>query len=117
LVRVICSKCKQPHPPSDAELEYSGITKEMAEGATFMKGAGCSSCQQSGFRGRLGIFELMPMTSRIRELAFQGASTQDIRKAAISEGMSTLYDDGIQKVLKGITTLPEVHRVAKRVVS
>ncbi|MEX0936925.1 MAG: ATPase, T2SS/T4P/T4SS family [Pirellulales bacterium] len=117
LVRIVCAKCKQPHHPSDAELEASGITKEMAEGATFMKGAGCSSCQQAGFRGRLGIFELMPMTSRIRELAFQGASTQEIRKAAISEGMATLYDDGIRKALKGITTLPEVHRVAKRIVS
>ena len=77
-------------------------------------GQGLRNCQKSGYRGRLGIFELMLMTSKIRELAFQGASTQDIRRAAIGGGMTTLYDDGIRKVLRGITTLEEVMRVAKR---
>ena len=86
----------------------------MTEGASFMKGRGCGHCGKSGYRGRLGIFELMLMTGPIRELAFQGASTQDIRKVAIEKGMSTLYADGIAKVLKGITTLDEVYRVAKR---
>ncbi|HWB09106.1 MAG TPA: ATPase, T2SS/T4P/T4SS family [Pirellulales bacterium] len=114
LVRVICPKCKQPHRPSDASLEAAGITAEMAATATFMKGKGCSNCNKSGYRGRLGIFELMLMTSKIRELAYQGASTQDLRKVAIGQGMSTLYHDGINKVLRGITTLEEVFRVAKR---
>jgi type IV pilus assembly protein PilB len=63
----------------------------------------------------LGIFELMLMTSRIRELSFQGASTQDLRRAAVGQGMTTLYDDGIKKVLRGITTPEEVLRVAKKV--
>lgn len=79
-----------------------------------MKGKGCNHCGNGGYRGRLGIFELMTMTSKIRELAFQGASTQDIRKAAIKGGMTTLYDDGIRKVLEGITTIEEVFRVAKK---
>jgi type IV pilus assembly protein PilB len=114
LVRVICPKCKQPFKPSDASLEAAGITPEMAATASFMKGKGCSNCSKSGYRGRLGIFELMLMTSRIRELAYQGASTQDLRKAAISQGMHTLYQDGINKVLRGITTVEEVFRVAKR---
>ena len=115
LVRVVCTKCKQPHMPGEAALELAGITPEMAAGATFMRGKGCSHCSKSGYRGRLGIYELMLMSSKIRELAFQGASTQDIRKAAIGVGMTTLYDDGIRKVLRGITTLEEVARVAKRV--
>ncbi len=115
LVRVVCTKCKQPHIPSESALEAAGITPEMAAGATFMRGKGCSHCSKSGYRGRLGIYELMLMGSKIRELAFQGASTQDIRKAAIAVGMTTLYDDGIRKVLRGITTLEEVARVAKRV--
>jgi type IV pilus assembly protein PilB len=80
-----------------------------------MKGRGCSNCGNSGYRGRLGIFELMMMTAKLRELAFQGANTQDIRKEAVKGGMTTLYDDGIRKVLEGITTIDEVFRVAKRV--
>ena len=63
----------------------------------------------------MGIYELMKMTPRIRELAFESASTQEITKAALSQGMKTLYDDGILKVLKGITTIEEVLRVAKRI--
>jgi len=115
LVRVNCSKCKAPYTPSDASLEAAGITPEMAAAATFMKGKGCGNCTKSGYRGRLGIFELMMMTSKIRELAFEGASTQNIRKVAVGQGMSTLYHDGIRKVLKGITTIEEVFRVAKKV--
>jgi type IV pilus assembly protein PilB len=114
LVRVVCSKCKQPHMPRDSELQSAGITPEQAASATFMKGRGCNNCGHSGYRGRLGIFELLMMTSKIRELAFQGASTQDIRKEALRGGMSTLYDDGIRKVLDGITTIDEVFRVAKK---
>ena len=114
LVRVVCTKCKQPYTPSDAVLDAAGITPEMAAKATFMKGKGCDHCQRRGYRGRLGIFELMIMTSKIRELAFEGAPTQAIRKAALAHGMTTLYHDGIHKVLKGITTIEEVFRVAKR---
>lgn len=114
LVRVVCSKCKQPHTPRDSELEAAGITPEMVAEATFMKGRGCSHCGQSGYRGRLGVFELMTMNSRIRELTFEGASTQEIRKEAIKLGMTTLYDDALLKVCKGITTIDEVFRVAKR---
>ncbi len=114
LVRVICTKCKQPYTPTDAQLEAAGITPEMAASATFMKGTGCSHCGKSGYRGRLGIFELMVINSKVRELAFAGATTEEIRRAAIKNGMTTLYDDGIRKVCSGITTLEEVFRVAKR---
>jgi type IV pilus assembly protein PilB len=114
LVRVVCSKCKQPHTPTDAQLDAAGITPEQAASATFMKGAGCSHCGKSGYRGRLGIFELMVMNSKVRELAFAGATTVELRKAAVKSGMTTLYEDGINKVLGGITTLEEVFRVSKR---
>ncbi|EAQ80007.1 GspE/PulE family protein [Blastopirellula marina] len=115
LVRIICDKCKSPFTPSDAVLEQAGITPEQAATATFMKGRGCGNCQRTGYKGRRGIFELMPMSSKIRELAFEGASTQEIRRAAVSLGMATLYDDGILKAMKGLTTLEEVFRVAKQV--
>ncbi len=115
LVRVICEKCKTPAKPSKAVLEEAGITPEMAETATFMKGRGCGNCQRSGYRGRMAIFELMPMNSRLRELAFQGASTQKIRRAAVETGMDTLFIDGVKKAMQGKTTLEEVFRVAKKV--
>jgi type IV pilus assembly protein PilB len=114
LVRVNCTKCKQPYEPLDTQIEAAGITPEMLKGATFMKGRGCANCQKSGYKGRLGIFELMVMTNKIRELAFQGAPTVEIRRAACSQGMKVMFDDGIAKALRGITTLDEVFRVAKR---
>jgi type IV pilus assembly protein PilB len=115
LVRVVCPKCKAPHTPRKSELEAAGITPKMAEDATFMKGKGCANCQRGGYRGRIGVYELMMMTGKIRELVFQKASSQEIRRAAITaDGMKTLYRDGINKVLRGITTLEEVYRVAKR---
>jgi type IV pilus assembly protein PilB len=114
LVRVNCPKCKQPHTPSEAVLEAAGVPLELASKATFMKGKGCSNCNKTGYRGRLGIYELMPMTSRIRELSFQGVSTQELRKAALAQGMRSLYQDGVAKALRGVTTLEEVFRVAKK---
>jgi type IV pilus assembly protein PilB len=114
LVRLICSKCKEPYQPKESMLEEGGITPEMAAGATFMHGRGCKNCQNSGYRGRQGIFELMIISNKIRELIFQNVGTQELRKMAIAQGMSTLYNDGIRKVLKGVTTLEEVYRVAKK---
>jgi type IV pilus assembly protein PilB len=113
LVRVSCQKCKKPYTPSDAELREAKITPEMVTKATFMRGKGCGYCNNKGYRGRMAIFELMMMTSKIREMTFQQASTVEIRKAAVKEGMSTLFDDGIKKVLRGITTVEEVMRVAR----
>jgi len=114
LVRVVCTKCKQPYMPSDAVLENAGIRREIAEKAHFAKGKGCGNCQRSGYRGRIGIYELLLMKSKIREIAFQGGSTQEIRKVAMANGMKTLYQDGMIKAMKGITTIEEVFRVAKR---
>jgi type IV pilus assembly protein PilB len=111
---VVCPKCKQPHQPLDTQLEEAGITPEMAKTATFMKGRGCVNCQKSGYKGRLGIFELMVMNNKIRELAFQGAATQDIRRAAVASGMNVMFEDGVQKAMRGITSLEEVFRVSKK---
>jgi type IV pilus assembly protein PilB len=114
LVRVICPRCKQPHTPLDSQLEQAGITPEQMKTATFMKGRGCVNCQKSGYKGRLGIFELMVMNNKIRELAFQGAATTDIRRAAVSTGMTVMYNDGVNKALRGVTSLEEVFRVSKK---
>jgi len=113
LVRLICQKCKEPHTPPEAALETAGITPEMVAKATFMKGRGCNACNGTGYRGRTAIFELMLMSSKLRELTFNEAPTGLIRRTAATEGMKTLYQDGIDKVLAGVTTLDEVFRIAK----
>ncbi|MDX1946992.1 MAG: GspE/PulE family protein [Pirellulaceae bacterium] len=114
LVRIICPKCKQPIQLSDAVLRDAGIPPQVAAQATFMKGKGCANCNKGGFRGRQGIFELMLIQSKIREMIFKNVSAVEIRKVAISLGMKTLYVDGIRKVMRGMTTLEEVYRNAKR---
>jgi len=114
LVRIICPKCKQPHSPPQSQLDVAGITPEMAAKATFARGRGCSHCRGAGFRGRLGIFELLLMSSKVRELTFQEAPTDKLRRAATGEGMRTLYWDGISKAMRGLTTLEQVLQTAKR---
>ena len=114
LVRLNCANCKQPHEPLESELQAAGFTPEQLARANFMKGRGCVKCQKRGYKGRMGIFELMVLNNKIRELAFQGAATQDIRRAAVDGGMRLMFDDGLEKVLQGQTTLDEVFRVAKR---
>lgn len=108
LVRVNCTKCKEPHKPPIDEIKAAGITKEQLANANFMKGRGCNHCRQGGYRGRQGIFELMRMTSQLRELTFAQAPTQEIRRKARAGGMATLLYDGVLKALKGMTTLDEV---------
>ncbi len=114
LVRVICNRCKKPWQPTQAILDQAGITPEMAKNAEFSRGVGCNYCNKTGYRGRLAIFEIMKITSGIRELIFQNKSSVEIRERAIEEGMNTLYQDGLSKVLKGITSLEEVFRIAKK---
>ena len=114
LVRVICPRCKQPHKYTKEVLESAGITPEMANGAKFMKGVGCNHCNRSGYRGRIAVYEIMRLTSKIREHIFKNSTTAQIRETAMAEGMSTLFQDGILKVLNGITTIEEVFRVTKK---
>jgi type IV pilus assembly protein PilB len=108
LVRVVCPKCKAPDQPSEAELAGAGLTPDVLRTANFQRGRGCSHCNHTGYRGRLGIFEMLRMSSAMREMTFRREPTQAIRRQARLMGMRTLLEDGIQKGLKGITTLEEV---------
>jgi type IV pilus assembly protein PilB len=108
LVRVNCVKCREPISPDEDQLRSAGVSPEMIAKATFMKGRGCNHCRQSGYRGRIGIYEMMRMTGPLRELTFAQAPAQDLRRKARAGGMRTLLEDGIQKALKGNTTLEEV---------
>jgi len=108
LVRRICPKCKAPDQPSAAEIKAAGITPEQLKTATFMKGRGCSNCNQTGYRGRMGIYELLRMNRALREGTFKREPAQALRRIARQGGMYTLLDDGVVKALKGATTLEEV---------
>lgn len=112
LIRVVCPKCKKPDKPSPDELKSIGLVPERVANANFVRGSGCNHCNHTGYRGRLGIFELMPITTAIRELTFRREPHMVIRRQARLAGMKTLLEDGIEKVLKGTTTLDEVIEVA-----
>jgi type IV pilus assembly protein PilB len=108
LVRIVCPKCKEPDKPPAAEFKAAGLSSERIATATFMRGRGCNYCHHSGYRGRLGIFEMLKLNSGIREMTFNREPTQTIRRQARLLGMRTLLEDGVNKAVKGITTLDEV---------
>src|SRR5262249_19108872 len=108
LVRLVCPKCKEPDEPDPAEIKAAGLTPDQLARATFMRGRGCNHCHHTGYRGRKGIFEMLKMNSALREMTFNRSPTQEVRRQARLHGMRTLLEDGIEKSLKGITTLEEV---------
>ncbi len=114
LVRRICPECKEVDDNPDTRyLRALGLKKNDISGKTFYKGGGCSRCNNTGYKGRMAIFELLEMNTEIRELAFACAPTQELRKAALAGGMRALVDDGIKKMFQGYTTPEEVARVAQ----
>lgn len=114
LVRTICKKCRTKFTPSEAVLKDAGFTPEMIERATFMKGKGCNHCGGSGYRGRMGIHEILMIDVKVREMIFADASVLEIRDYAVANGMRLLYWDGMDKVMGGFTTIDEVYRVANK---
>ena len=114
LVRRICPNCKVvDENPDPRYLRLLEVTPDMLHKSKIMKGAGCPQCNGTGYRGRLAIFELLEMNHQIRELAFNKAPTQELRKAAIASGMKSLVMDGRDKVFQGVTTPVEIARVAQ----
>ena len=114
LVRRLCAKCREEYEPKREELpddfpwdEYRALDRPI------YRNTGCRICRGSGFAGRQGIFELCETTDGVRQLAHDRASSWEIRKIALKEGMRTLRDDAWHKVLEGITTVDEVLRVTK----
>ncbi|MGE5609629.1 MAG: GspE/PulE family protein [Bacillota bacterium] len=114
LIRILCAKCKQPDPEPDRKwLRLCGIAVDDVKGKTLYKARGCDHCMGTGYRGRLGIFEIMQMNNQIRELAYVRAPANKLRQAAVASGMKTLLADGRLKVLSGVTTAEEVVKVAQ----
>lgn len=108
LVRRLCPQCKQAYTPEEAMLKRFGLTKASIQKATFYKAKGCEECNQTGYKGRLALFEVMEVSNTISRLTMERADTNVIEKQARSEGMTLLFEDGLRKVMLGLTTLEEV---------
>ncbi len=128
LVRVVCSECANPYEPTAEEQEQIAASEGAAEPSTtskatsrarvkryrkLVRGGGCDACAGTGYRGRTGIYELLPISDAIRELIARGAPIAEVRAVATAEGMRALRADGIAKVTQGLTTLEEVLRVTR----
>jgi type IV pilus assembly protein PilB len=108
LVRRICTECRTPFEPDTSLLQQLGLGAGDRNGRQFFYGRGCESCHDTGYRGRLGIFELLRMSDELRELITRRAPTLVIRRNALEHGMRTLRDDGLRSIFAGATTVEEV---------
>ncbi|MFW6414646.1 MAG: GspE/PulE family protein, partial [Verrucomicrobiota bacterium] len=108
LVRKICDDCKTEYDPTDKELKSLGLSREDIGDRKFYYGKGCKSCNNTGYRGRSGIFELLSVSPQIQDLINENMPTSTIRKQAIEEGMVLLRQSAIRKILDGISTVEEV---------
>ncbi len=115
LIRKLCPRCKKAYEPAKGDLEAVGLDAAKLEGNTLYRGVGCDDCRGTGYRGRLGIFELLEMSPDLREAVFRGAPTGEIRSLAQSSGgMVSLRRDAHRKILNGSTSLEEILRVLSK---
>src|SRR3989442_1738166 len=110
LIRRICKDCKKEHPTPVEALVEIGFLPEEAKKLKTYKGKGCPSCNDTGYKGRIGLYEVMEITDEVRELILIGASALELRKKSIEDGMITLRESGLQKIRNGVTTIEEVLR-------
>jgi type IV pilus assembly protein PilB len=110
LVRRICKNCSEPHPTPPQALMNAGFNAEDAKTVVPNKGKGCEKCNSTGYKGRVGLYEVMEVTEDLRELVLVGASALELRRKAVDEGMITLRGSGLRKVKEGVTTIDEVVR-------
>jgi type IV pilus assembly protein PilB len=114
LARKLCAHCAEPYAPTREELLGLRLSEETAAGlagATFRRPRGCARCGNTGYRGRVGVFQLLPVSERLEQLAASKAPREEIERAAVEEGMRTLWDDGVDKLAAGITSVEELARV------
>jgi type IV pilus assembly protein PilB len=110
LARKLCDYCKEPYKPTGRLLERLNIP-EATKDVTIYQAKGCDKCYNTGYQGRTGLFEVMTMTSRIARMSLDMKSSDEIREAALEEGMQSMMQDGLRKVIQGITSIEEVMRV------
>src|SRR5437867_3896785 len=115
LARKLCTHCCEMYTPSVDELMKARVSREVAaasDGMVFYRKKGCPRCNQTGYKGRIGVYQLLTMSEQLESLAVTKASREDIERAAIGEGMRTLWDDGLAKVAAGLTSIEELARVS-----
>jgi type IV pilus assembly protein PilB len=110
LIRRVCKDCKQEHPHPVEALVEVGFSADEAKSIKTYKGKGCSTCNSTGYKGRIGLYEVLEITDEIRELILIGASALELRKKAVDDGMITLRESGLHKIRSGVTTIEEVVR-------
>jgi type IV pilus assembly protein PilB len=111
LVRRVCEACKESHTvPRQRLVDAGAITMPETDPVKVVRGKGCERCAGTGYKGRVGLFEVMEMSEGLREQVLENASSSDLRRRAIAEGMLTLRQSGLKKVLDGFTTIEEVVR-------
>ena len=111
LVRRICSQCKQPTEPSSYELEAMGLSPSQLSEATFFEGTGCARCSGTGYKGRMGIFEMFLVGEEMQQMIYENRSLVELRRKARESGMRNMREDGFRKVAAGATTIDEVLHV------
>jgi type IV pilus assembly protein PilB len=111
LARKVCSDCRQPIQIEVQALHDLGFTDQQISQAKLQKGVGCRTCNGTGYKGRVALYEVMRFTDNLKEMVLQGASTAELKAAAIKGGMSTLRMSGIRKAMEGVTTTEEILRV------
>jgi len=114
LARKLCTHCTEMYSPSVEDLIKARVSPEVAaaaDGVVFYRKKGCPRCGQTGYKGRIGVFQLLIMSEQLESLAARGASREELERAAIEEGMRTLWDDGLAKVAAGLTSIEELARV------
>ncbi len=114
LARRICDNCREEVKVNPKVLLDAGAKKEMINGFKLYKGKGCDQCSNIGYRGRVALYEVMPIRDEIKELILRGASSIELKKETMRFGMKTLRQSGLSKARDGITTLEEVLRVSAR---
>jgi general secretion pathway protein E len=113
LVRVLCPECKEEYTPDDKSLSKVGIDRDLLERRKIYRGVGCPECMNTGYRGRMAIFEMMVLDDHLKKLILKTSDSNLIRRDAVKGGMTTLLHDGARKVLEGATTIEEVFRVTR----
>ncbi len=114
LIRVLCNHCKEPFEPDASIADHIGISENDLRGHTVYRAKGCEHCFRTGYRGRIGVFEIMVLKDDLKSLILKTFDSNRIKQKALAQGMVTLHQDGIQKVLRGQTTFEEVLRVTAR---
>ncbi len=113
LIRVLCHHCKEPYVPEPESLERLGLVLEDLKDTVFYRAKSCDKCFQSGYRGRVGIYEILVLNEKLQSMVLKTFDSHQLKREAVASGMTTLYEDGISKVLQGITTIEEVLRVTQ----